>query len=122
MGSLHRYGKRISFVTLVVLAMLCMSTAMGLVFKDASKEISTAIFLTQLVLLQISLAFVAPSNVSRLYQHKHVERSLVILEWAKAYAGRLLGPMVTLVMHNHFGLAPLIAMLFTSTFIVAATA
>merc|ERR1712151_570638 len=75
--SLHKYGKRISFMTLVVLAVLSMST-LGFAF-EASKQLSTGIFLTELILLQISLAFVAPSNVSR-YQHKHVERSLVILE------------------------------------------
>jgi len=116
------YGRKLSFLFMVLLLVVCISTASGLFYTDTNKERATAIFLTELILLQISLAFVAPLNVSKLYQHKHVERSLVTLEWIKAYAGRLLGPMVALLVHNLFGFGPLIAVLFTGTFVVALTA
>jgi len=111
---------RLSFVLLVVAALLCMFTTLG--SWEATSRRSTGIFVAELVLSQISLALVAPSNVSRLYRHKHVERSLVTLEWAKAYVGRILGPIAVLVVHSVFGFAPVLLMLFGGTFLVAATA
>merc|ERR1719220_2061101 len=83
---------------------------------------SSTVFLTELVLLQISLAFAAPLNVSKLYQSKHAERSLVMMEWVKAYAGRLLGPIITLMVYNWIDYNALLFMLFSATVVVAVTA
>merc|ERR1712050_439371 len=110
------HARKLSAVTLAASGTLCMGTAFGWF------QASPAIFLTELTLLQIALALIAPLNVSRLYQHKHTERSLVLLEWAKAYAGRLLWAIVTLATHSMCGFEPLLAMLFVGIFVVAATA
>merc|ERR1712194_801417 len=104
----------------VASAMMCMCTTLG--SWQVATGTSAGVFLTELVVLQISLALIAPRNVSKLYRHKHAERSLVTLEWMKAYVGRLLGPITALVVHNTFGFGPLLALLFVGSFAVAATA
>eukprot|EP00415_Alexandrium_ostenfeldii_P000513 UN0513 len=72
--------------------------------------------------LLVALAFAAPANVSRLYQAGDLEESLVILEWLKAYIGRLLGPAFAIVIQNWLGYGPLLLALCTATVAVALTA
>jgi len=119
---LQGHGGKISFVLLVAMALICMWTTTESWLGGVSEERSTSLIMVELVLLQVSLACVAPLNVSKLYQHRHAERSLVTLEWMKAYVGRLLGPLAAALVQSLFGLGPLMAMLFTSAFVVAVTA
>lgn len=46
----------------------------------------------ELGILMIALGMAAPFNAAKLYQQKDAEHSIVVLEWLKAYIGRLLGP------------------------------
>jgi len=119
---LQAHSSKLSFALLVTMALMCMWTTMENWLGGAKDEMSTSLIMVELLLLKISLALVAPRNVSELYQHKHAERSLVTLEWAKAYVGRLAGPLVALLVQNFLGVGPLLAMLLTCTSVVAVTA
>jgi len=119
---LQAHSGKISFVLLVAMALMCMWTTMDSWLGGAKDEMSTSLIMVELLLLKISLALVAPVNVSKLYQHRHAERSLVTLEWVKAYVGRLGGPLAAVLVLSFLGLGPLMAMLFTCTCVVAVTA
>lgn len=118
----EKYANKASLAALAILLVLCSLYCMGGWFNRHSKDLNTAFFLSVLVLLQICMALAAPLKVSKLYRHKHIERSLVSMEWAKAYIGRLLGPVVALLIHNFFGYVPLLIMLFSGAVVVALTA
>lgn len=76
----------------------------------------------ELAILLITLACVEPRNVTSLNQRKDAERSMVMLEWLKAYVGRLLGPVAALAIQNWLGFGPLLALLCCATVAVALTA
>jgi len=120
--ALQAHSGKFSFALLVAMALMCMWTTMQYWLGGAQSETSTTLIMIELLLLEISLALVAPLNVSKLYQHKRAERSLVTLEWVKAYVGRLAGPFVALLVLNFLGLGPLLALLFSCATVVAITA
>jgi len=72
----------------------------------------------ELAILMIALAMAAPFNAARLYQLKDAERAVVLLEWMKAYIGRLLGPLCAVLLYTWVGYSTL----FTATGIVTLTA
>jgi len=78
--------------------------------------------LLQLAALVATLAVAAPVNASRLYQLEDAERAIVILEWMKAYIGRLLGPFVAVVIYSFFGYGSVLMLLCCATCVVAITA
>jgi len=73
-------------------------------------------------LLLFALAFAVPVNVSKLYRTGNLEESLVLLEWLKAYLGRLSGPAFAIMLQNWLGYGPLLLVLCCATVTVALTA
>lgn len=78
--------------------------------------------LCELGILMIALALAAPFNASRLYKQKGAERSIVILEWLKAYVGRLLGPFFAVLLYSYAGYGTVLALLSMATALVTLTA
>jgi len=76
----------------------------------------------ELGILMIALGMAAPFNASKLYQQKDAERSIVVLEWLKAYAGRLLGPFAAVLMYSYAGYGPVLCVLCIATALVTLTA
>jgi len=76
----------------------------------------------ELAALMIVLAMVAPLSSTRLNQLDDAEQVTVILEWMKAYVGRLLGPTFTVLVYNWLGYGAVLTTLCVATFGVAATA
>jgi len=111
-------------MAIVMLAIVIFATNLGLDSLCVAKNnMELAITATaELALIQVALAMAAPVNVARLNQHKDAERSLVMLEWLKAYAGRLLAPMFALTVQHFFGYDALFACLCVGTVTVAYTA
>jgi len=72
--------------------------------------------------LMIVLATVAPLSTIRLNQLNDAEQVTVILEWMKAYVGRLLGPMFTVLVYNWLGYGVVLSVLCVATMGVAMTA
>jgi len=75
-----------------------------------------------LAALMIALAMAQPANASRLYQLQDAERALVMLEWMKAYVGRLFGPLFAVLAYHCVGYVPVLAILCLATAIVTLTA
>merc|ERR1712232_123900 len=67
--------------------------------------------LAELVGLMVVLGVASPFNAYRLYQLEDAEQAIVILEWMKAYIGRLLGPFVAVVIYTQVGYGPLLSLL-----------
>lgn len=78
--------------------------------------------IAELGILMIALGMAAPFNASKLYQQKNAERSIVILEWMKAYIGRLLGPIFAVLLYNYVGYGMVLGMLTAATAVVTLTA
>jgi MFS family permease len=78
--------------------------------------------LCELAILMIALAMAAPFNASRLSQLRDAERSMVMLEWMKAYVGRIGGPLFAVLVYSWAGYGPLLAGLVIATAVVTLTA
>jgi MFS family permease len=78
--------------------------------------------LCELAILMIALAIAAPFNASHLGQLRDAERSMVMLEWMKAYMGRMGGPLFAVLVYSWVGYGPLIAVLVVATAVVTLTA
>mmetsp|Transcript_30862 Transcript_30862/g.98464 ORF Transcript_30862/g.98464 Transcript_30862/m.98464 type:complete len:820 (-) Transcript_30862:90-2549(-) len=76
----------------------------------------------ELAVLMIILAVAAPISASRLYRLKDAERSIVVLEWMKAYVGRLCGPLFAVLAYSWLGYGPLLGVLCAATAVVTLTA
>lgn len=76
----------------------------------------------ELATLMIALAMAAPFNATRLYQLKDAERAIVMLEWMKAYIGRLLGPLFAIIVYDTVGYGAVLSVLCTATVVVTLTA
>lgn len=76
----------------------------------------------ELGILMIALGMAAPFNAAKLYQQKDAEHSIVVLEWMKAYIGRLLGPFCAVLLYSFVGYGPVLAVLATATALVTMTA
>lgn len=76
----------------------------------------------ELGFLMVALAIAAPFNASRLLQQKDAERCVVLLEWMKAYIGRLLGPIFAVLFYRWAGYGPLLGVLSLATAVVTVTA
>jgi len=76
----------------------------------------------ELAALMIVLAMVAPLGTTRLNQLNDAEQVTVILEWMKAYGGRLLGPIFTVLVYNWLGYGVVLTILCCTTIGVAMTA
>ena len=76
----------------------------------------------ELAALMIVLALVAPLGTIRLNQLNDAEQVTVILEWMKAYGGRLLGPIFTVLVYNWLGYDVVLTILSFTTIGVAMTA
>ncbi|CAJ1429553.1 unnamed protein product, partial [Effrenium voratum] len=62
----------------------------------------------EIAILMIALGMAAPFNAAKLYQQKDAEHSIVILEWLKAYIGRLLGPFCAVLLYSFAGYGPVL--------------
>jgi hypothetical protein len=76
----------------------------------------------ELAALMIVLAMVAPLGTIRLNQLNDAEQVTVVLEWMKAYGGRLLGPIFTVLVYNWLGYGVVLTILCFTTIGVALTA
>jgi len=76
----------------------------------------------ELAILMIALAMAAPFNATRLYQLKDAERAIVMLEWMKAYIGRLLGPLFAILTYDMVGYGAVLTVLCSATALVTLTA
>jgi MFS family permease len=72
--------------------------------------------------LIVTLAVAAPLNASRLHQLQDAECAIVILEWLKAYVGRLLGPCVAVILYIYVGFGALLTVLCLASLTVITTA
>lgn len=70
----------------------------------------------------VALGIAAPRNAAHLHQQPDAERCLVLLEWLRAYVGRLLGPLFAVIFYRCVGYVPLLGMLCLATAVVTATA
>eukprot|EP00438_Fugacium_kawagutii_P024755 Skav213505 [mRNA] locus=scaffold3849:268322:291457:- [translate_table: standard] len=69
----------------------------------------------ELGILMVALGMAAPYNAAKLYQQKDAEHSIVVLEWLKAYVGRLLGPFCAVLLYSFLGYGPVLAVLALAT-------
>ena len=76
----------------------------------------------ELGILMVALGMAAPFNAAKLYQQKDAEHSIVVLEWLKAYIGRLLGPFCAVLLYSFLGYGPVLAVLALATALVTLTA
>ena len=94
---------------------------------DGDGELSTDLLtllsrIFELGILMIALGMAAPFNAAKLYQQKDAEHSIVVLEWLKAYIGRLLGPFCAVLLYSFLGYGPVLAVLALATALVTLTA
>mmetsp|Transcript_20724 Transcript_20724/g.44187 ORF Transcript_20724/g.44187 Transcript_20724/m.44187 type:complete len:835 (-) Transcript_20724:113-2617(-) len=104
------------------IALLSASAAPRNAQGEEGEFLALLIRIIELAVLMIALAMAAPFNSSRLFQLKDAERTIVILEWMKAYLGRLLGPIFAVTVYNWFGYGALLSLLCTATAVVTLTA
>lgn len=76
----------------------------------------------ELAALMVALSIAAPFNASRQYGLRDAERATVLLEWMKAYIGRLLSPLFAIVMYNFLGYRALLSVLCALTAVATLTA
>lgn len=114
--TLKANARNASFAILASAAIFSVVIAWWFSSGELSKGQHSAIFLAELVSLTTCLAFAVPTKVLKL------EQDLVLLEWSKAYLGRIGGPVVTLVVHHVFGPGPMLGLLFVATTLVAVAA
>lgn len=106
-----------------ILALLFVNVAMGrMAFHEDEKINILCRRFAEIVGLLVALAIASPFNASRLYQLEDAERAIVILEWMKAYIGRLIGPFIAVVVYTQVGYGPLLAILCSATIVVTLTA
>lgn len=91
-------------------------------FVSADPDAQLAKHVLELAALVVMLAVAAPANASRLYQLHDAERTIVRLEWLKAYVGRLLGPIVAVILYTFVGYTSLLTILCSATLVVVVTA
>mmetsp|Transcript_7324 Transcript_7324/g.20557 ORF Transcript_7324/g.20557 Transcript_7324/m.20557 type:complete len:763 (-) Transcript_7324:314-2602(-) len=111
--------KVIAVVGAVMVLFLCTSVGLLRPETDGAKATIAAL---ELVTLLAALALAAPHHVSRLYQLKDAEQAIVILEWLKAYVGRLFAPIFAIAVQAYLGYGPLLVMLSATTISVAFSA
>lgn len=92
------------------------------IMSNARLDLQLLQHMFELAGLVVMLAVAAPLNASRLYQLRDAERTIVTLEWLKAYIGRLLGPFAAVVVYTQVGYSALLAALSAATFAVVLTA
>ena len=91
--------------------------------NDGDGELLTLLSrIFELGILMIALGMAAPFNAAKLYQQKDAEHSIVVLEWLKAYIGRLLGPFCAVLLYSFVGYGPVLAVLALATALVTLTA
>jgi len=103
-------------------AMLVASAAPRGLMLDTGNISQLLTRICELTALMIVLAMVAPLSATRLNQLEDAEQVTVILEWMKAYVGRLLGPMFTVFIYNWLGYGAMLTILCCATTGVAMTA
>jgi len=105
-----------------VFALIMASLAPRNVTGEDGEFVTLLARICELAILMVALGMAAPFNASRFYRHKDAERSIVILEWMKAYIGRLLGPFFAVAVYKVLGYFPLLVVLSLATLLVGATA
>lgn len=91
--------------------------------NDGDGELMTLLSrIFELGILMVALGMAAPFNAAKLYQQKDAEHSIVVLEWLKAYIGRLLGPFCSVLLYSFLGYGPVLAVLALATALVTLTA
>lgn len=118
----ERLARAAAVSTVGVVVAICVCTTWVGWLRAVDAEARAAVAALELAVLLMALAFAAPLNVSRLNQHQAAEQSMVMLEWLKAYVGRLCGPIFALAVQNWLGYGPLLGMLCSTTVAVALTA
>lgn len=108
-----------STVVSLVLGARCLNVA-GFSVSQADSQLLR--HLAEMAGLIVMLAVAAPSNASRLYQLQNAEQTIVVLEWLKAYVGRLLAPFVSVVIYTYVGHGALLSCLSLATLVVVFTA
>eukprot|EP00929_Paragymnodinium_shiwhaense_P060021 TRINITY_DN30012_c0_g1_i1.p1 TRINITY_DN30012_c0_g1~~TRINITY_DN30012_c0_g1_i1.p1 ORF type:complete len:844 (-),score=188.52 TRINITY_DN30012_c0_g1_i1:414-2945(-) len=94
----------------------------GDAIREDGERLTLWLRIAELAVLMISLAMAAPFNASRLNQFKDAEQTTVMLEWLKAYVGRLLGPLFSVLVYSFVGYGPLLVSLCVATAVVTLTA
>jgi len=93
------------------------------IMREENGEVLTLLTrVAELVVLMIALGMAAPFNASRLYQLQDAEYATAMLEWMKAYIGRLFGPIFAIFVYSWMGYGTLLAVLCGGTAVVALTA
>lgn len=91
-------------------------------FGDEGESRALLVGFLELAALMVALSIAAPFNASRQYGLRDAERATVLLEWMKAYIGRLLSPLFAIVMYNFLGYRALLSVLCALTAIATLTA
>merc|ERR1719498_1940079 len=105
-----------SFVTTIAAITVASAFSSG---DEASRNMWRHLF--ELGGLVVTLAVATPFNASRLYQLPDAEGAIVLLEWMKAYIGRIIGPLTAVVVYTHLGYGALLGLLSLMTAIVTVT-
>jgi len=105
-----------------LIALVITSAAPRSVIGEDGDLLALMTRICELAILMIALGMAAPLNASRLYQLKDAERAIVLLEWMKAYIGRLLGPLFAVLVYHWVGYRALLGALGSATAVVTLTA
>jgi MFS family permease len=105
-----------------VVALLIASAKPRDVSGEDGEFLTLLMRLCEIAAVMIALAMAAPFNASRLTKLRDAERSMVTLEWMKAYVGRMGGPLFAVVVYSWAGYRPLLAALALATAVVTLTA
>jgi len=115
-------SSKLAFGVIGIAALVAVSVSLRSVVRKDAETSALLMRIWELATLMIVLAMAAPFNASRLYQLKDAEKAVVVLEWMKAYVGRLLGPLFAVLAYDCVGYGALLAVLCTATGVVSLTA
>jgi len=116
------HSSRLFLVSICAVGLLLVSAAPCGLMGDTGDISQMLPRICELMALMIVLAMVAPLSTTRLNQLDDAEQVTVILEWMKAYVGRLLGPIFTVLVYNWLGYGVVLSILCVATIGVAMTA
>lgn len=114
------HGRRVAIATVAAVAALHLGAS--LIGGGAAGAETVVLIGIELIALMVALAIAAPLNASKLFGQKNAEGDMVLLEWLKAYIGRLLGPVIAIVVHDWLGYWAQLTMLCVVTVSIALTA
>jgi len=113
--------RRLAFGSLATILLMLFCTR-ALLLSTEHRVTKAALTACEMGVLLVALAIATPDSVSRLNGLPDAERSMVLVEWLKAYIGRLIGFVFALVVLSYVGYVPLLAALSVATALVVFTA